>query len=97
VYAKDDGLGVLNLVSKDSSGKETVEYPSIGKVDYRKGLVSFSTAFSPQGSGLFMSVTVEPQNKDLYVFENRIFRISRAYSDSVSVTVLTETSRKSSL
>jgi hypothetical protein len=97
VYAKDDGLGVLNLVSKDSSGKETVEYPSIGKVDYQKGLVSFSTAFSPQSSGLFMSLTVEPQNKDLYVFENRIFRISRAYSDSVSVTVVTETSRKASL
>lgn len=97
VYAKDDGSGVINLISKDSSEKETVEYPNIGRVDYSTGTVSFSTKFAPQGNQLFVYLTAEPENTDLYVFENKMFRISRGYTDSVQVTVVSENARRISI
>lgn len=97
VYAKDDGNGVLNLISKDSMQKETIEYPNIGKVNYGSGVVSFSTAFSPVENQLFLFLTAEPENTDLYVFENKIFRINRGYSDSVQVSVMSNTARRASI
>lgn len=97
LVAVDDGNGAINLVSKDSAGVQTIEFPNIGQIDYENGVVRFSTRFAPQGNQLFFFVTVEPQNTDLFVFENKMFRISRGYADAVKVGVTTETSRKASI
>lgn len=94
LVAFDDGMGTINLISVDSSGNKNIEYSGIGRVDYQKGIVNFNTNFAPQGSDLFFVISAEPENTDLYVFENKIFRISRGYSDSVKISVLNATTRK---
>lgn len=97
LVALDDGMGAIHLFSVDSSGNRVVEYPNIGRVDYENGIVNFSTNFAPQGNELFFVVSAEPENTDLYVFENKIFRISRGYSDSVKVAVVNSSARKAGL
>jgi hypothetical protein len=72
-------------------------YPKIGLVDYKKGVVSMNTVFSPVSSSVFFTITAEPQNQDIFVEENKILRISRGYSDSVRVSVQTQTSRTETL
>jgi len=98
VYAIDNGNGKLNLVAKDSeSEKLVVVYPNIGTVDYDTGKINFSTFFSPVSINTYLTITVQPRNTDIFVFENSMLRISRGYSDSVNVSVLTETTRKNTL
>jgi hypothetical protein len=97
VSVVDDGYGKLNLVTTDSAGKQVLVYPNIGVIDYDNGKVSFNTAFSPVSTSPFFSITVQPRNKDIFVFENKILRVSRGYSDSVSVTLQSQTNRKQTL
>jgi hypothetical protein len=93
----DDGEGTLNLVSVADDGTQKIEYPNIGQVDYIRGIVSLNTTFVPSGNDLFFVITAEPENTDLYLFENSIFRINRGYADSVSVGITTASTRKASL
>lgn len=95
VTAIDDGNGNINLVVVDSEGKQKIVYQNIGLIDYDAGVVSFSTKFSPLGS--VMTISVQPKNTDLFVFENKIFRVNRGYSDSVKVNIVNQTARKQSL
>jgi len=99
--AADDGYGNLNLVTTDADGVQTVVYPNMGLVDYTNGTVKFSTKFNPNptsttASPLF-TVTVKPQNTDVFVFENNILRVSRGYADSVGVSLQTQINRKQNL
>lgn len=97
VYAEDDGFGKITLLSKDENNNPVLVYPNIGVVDYAKGTINFNTSFSPISTNAFFTVTVQPQNKDIFVFENKILRISRGYSDSVSVTLQSQVNRKNSI
>jgi hypothetical protein len=97
VYVTDDGYGKLNLVNTDSDGKISLVYPNIGTIDYENGVVSMNTSFSPTSTSQFFTITVEPKNKDIFVFENKILRVSRGYPDSVSVSLQSQTNRKQSL
>lgn len=97
VYAEDDGFGNINLVKPDEDGMTMLVYPRIGSVDYMNGVVNFSTSFSPQINSQFFTVTVEPQNTDIFVFENKILRISRGYSDSIKVSMQSNYNRKQNL
>lgn len=94
----DNGNGRLDLVSTDAdTGITKIVYPNIGSVDYDTGTVSVNTNFSPVSSSVFFSVTVEPRNQDLFVTQNRILRINKGYSDSVRVSVRTQTNRIDSM
>ena len=97
VYAVDNGYGKINLVTTDSSGMEIVVYPNIGVVDYANGTVKFSTAFAPTSSTVLFTLTVQPQNTDIFVFENKILRMSRGYTDSVRISLQSQVSRKQNL
>jgi hypothetical protein len=97
VSAVDNSDGRIDLVRIDEEGMSKLVYQNIGSVDYDKGIVRFNTNFSPTGSEIFLTITVEPQNDDLFVFENKMFRISRAYSDSIAVNLITQSNRKKAL
>ena len=97
VFAEDDGYGIINLVSNDASGKKILVYANIGRVDYDAGVVNFNTSFRPVSATTLFTVTVQPRNTDIFVFENKILRISRGYSDSVRVSLNTQVSRKQNL
>lgn len=95
VLVSDDGKGNLNLVTFDDEGMMKMVMMKIGTVDYDRGLVTLSGRFRPVANTNFISVTVKPRNQDLFVFENKILRVSRGYSDSVAVSLTTQTARKS--
>lgn len=97
VRAEDDGYGKINLVTIDSMGMKTLVYPNIGTVDYEKGIINFSTSFVPVTDSEIFTITVKPMNSDIYVFENKILRVSRGYSDSVKVSVKSYTARMNNL
>lgn len=97
VSAVDDGYGNINLITTDENGIQVVIYPKIGSVDYQAGTVNFKSSFSPVSTGSLFTVTVQPQNTDVFVFENKILRVSRGYSDSVRVSMQTQTSRKQTI
>jgi hypothetical protein len=97
VYAVDDGYGKINLVTTDSTGTQSLVYPNIGVVDYANGTIKFNTAFAPTSSTVLFTVTVQPQNTDIFVFENKILRVSRGYPDSVRISLQSQTSRKQNL
>jgi hypothetical protein len=97
VYAEDDGFGKINLMTKNENQEPVLVYPNIGTINYAKGIVNFSTSFVPITTNSFFAVTVQPQNKDIFVFENKILRISRGYADSVSVSLQTQVNRKNSI
>lgn len=97
VRVVDDGYGRLNLVSTESDGRQILVYPGIGTIDYAQGKVSFNTSFSPISTNPLFTITVQPQNKDVFVFENKILRVSRGYPDSVSVSLQSQVNRKQSL
>lgn len=97
VYAEDDGFGNINLVKTDEDGMNSLVYPRIGSVDYMNGIVNFSTSFSPTIRSQLFTVTVDPQNTDVFVFENKILRVSKGYSDSVTVSMQNNYVRKQNL
>jgi hypothetical protein len=97
VVAQDDGNGKVNLVRVETDGSTRLVYPNIGTIDYSEGKIGFNTRFAPITTNVFFTVTVQPQNADLFVFENKILRISRGYADSVAVSLTTQTDRKQSL
>jgi hypothetical protein len=96
VTGVDDGNGTINLVTTDQNGNRKLVYQNIGTIDYDTGVIRFSTNFNPVGGFLF-TVTVEPRYSDLFVFENKIFKINRGYSDSVNVSVVSQNTRKNTL
>jgi hypothetical protein len=99
--AADDGYGKLNIVTTDLNGVQTVIYSDIGTVDYANGTIKFTTSFNPNPTNTVASplftVTVKPENTDVFVFENNIIRVNRGYADSVSVSLQTQTNRKQNL
>jgi hypothetical protein len=97
VTVEDDGNSTLNLVVLESNGDVRVVLRGIGTVDYETGSVRFNTNFKPISQNIFFVVTAQPSNKDIFVFENNILRVSRAYSDSVKVSLITQETRKQSL
>jgi hypothetical protein len=97
VYAVDDGYGKINLVTTDKNGMQVLVYPKIGSVDYANGVVNFNTSFSPVSTDPLFTVTAQPQNTDIFVFENKILRLSRGYTDTVSVSLQSQISRKQNL
>jgi hypothetical protein len=97
VYATDDGYGKINLVTTDANGSQSTVYPNIGVVDYANGTVRFNTAFSPTSVSPLFTITVQPDNTDIFVFENKILRMSRGYADSVSISLQSQVSRKQNL
>lgn len=97
VYASDDGYGKINLVTNDANGIPSTVYPNIGVVDYTNGTVKFNTAFSPTSASTLFTITVQPENTDIFVFENKILRMSRGYTDSVSISLQSQVSRKQNL
>jgi len=97
VRAEDDGSGNINLVGVDSDGSKYLVYPKIGTVDYDDGMINFNTSFSPVIDDPLFTVTVQPRNSDIFVFENKILRVSRGYTDSVRVSVQSQTARKQNL
>ena len=94
VYGIDDGYGKINLVTADSSGRIRIVYANAGTVDYSMGIVNFNTTFQPITTNQLFTVTVQPASTDVYVSENKIFRISRGYSDSVKILMQTDTTRR---
>jgi hypothetical protein len=101
VSAVDDGYGKLNLITVDAEGIQTTVYSNIGSVNYTEGIIKFNTAFIPNptnsAASPFFTITVQPENSDVFVFENKILRISRGYADSVSVSLQSQTNRKQNL
>lgn len=88
VFLSNEQNGTLNLYGYDASRNKYMVYPNIGSVNYEDGSVSVKSSFNiEQTSGLF-TLTVDPENTDLYVSENKIFRISRGYSDSIKVRLV---------
>ena len=97
----DDGNGKLNVVRLDTVNNVVVlVYPSVGTVNYKTGYVSFNNKFVPIVSNSayqFLSITVTPANTDVFVFENKILRVSRVHPDSVSVKMVAYEKRKETL
>lgn len=97
VYVADDGYGKLNLITITSEGMQSIVYTNIGTIDYMQGTLKFNTSFSPVSSGSLFTITVEPAHSDIFVFENKIIRLSRGYSDSVTISMKTQMDRKQTL
>ena len=97
----DNGAGKLNVVSIDPDTKViTTIYPSVGTVNYKTGAIAFNGKFSPVvvlTSQQYLSITVEPLNSDVFVFENKILRVSKVYPDSATVTLLAYEKRRETL
>jgi len=97
VSAIDDGYGNINLITTDEKGRRVMIYEKIGTVDYEKGVVNFKSNFAPVSSNSLFTITVQPKNDDIFVFENKILRVNRGYADSVRVSLQTQTNRKQSI
>ena len=97
----DDGDGKLNVIRVDVITDEVVMvYPSIGTVNYKTGVLLFNSKFLPivaDSSYQFLNITVVPSNTDIFVFENKILRVSRVHTDSVSVSLVPYEKRKETL
>lgn len=96
---EDDGHGMINVVKYSTDGSKEVILESVGTVDYAKGIVGMNSKFVPQISNTLVygiTITVIPENQDLFVRENKIIRINRGYSDSVSVALSTEAASRAS-
>lgn len=93
----DDGSGNIHVIKYRSDGTAYNVYENIGTVDYAKGLVTLSAKFYPEvAEGIVYGITITaiPENQDLFVKENRIIRINRGYTDSVSISLVTQTEAK---
>lgn len=101
VKVLDDGYGKLNVISVDSTtGVSTIVYPSVGIVNYKTGVITFDGKFSPiivTSKQQYLTLTVKPLNDDVFVFENKILRISNVHADSVSVKLISHQKRKETL
>lgn len=97
-FVQDNGMGGLDVVIEDPDmmGQYIMVYPSVGTVDYNAGLVNLNSKFTPDTSmtkelAYPIAFTVEPDTTNIYANENQILRINPVYTDSVKVTVTTET------
>jgi hypothetical protein len=98
VRITDDGFGKLNLVRTDPLTQITTTiYSGIGEIYYSTGIIKFNGKFAPISIGnsqRFLTVTVTPLNTDIFSFENKILRISRVHTDSVSISMVPYEIRK---
>lgn len=98
VRITDDGFGKLNLVRTDPLTQITTTiYSSIGEIYYSTGIIKFNGKFAPISIGnsqRFLTITVTPLNTDIFSFENKILRISRVHTDSVSISMVPYEIRK---
>ena len=98
VQVVDDGAGKLNLVNTDPvTGIKVEIYKGVGSIDYSLGIIKFNGKFAPIASTVFqrfLTITVTPKNTDIFSFENKILRISRVYTDSVSISMVPYEIRK---
>ena len=94
----DDGSGKLDVVKYDTDPMmPMMVMKEVGTIDYSGGIITVGARFEPQisaGLGYGITITAKPKNQDLFVRENRIIRINRGYSDSVSLSLETETTSK---
>lgn len=96
---RDDGFGNLNVVrqNQDKLDEYILTYPSVGVVDYSTGVVTLNSKFQPS-SGVIETtafpiiITAEPDTTNIYANENQILRINPLYTDSVKVSVVSDTS-----
>ena len=97
----DDGAGKLNVVTINPDTEViTIIYPSVGVVNYKTGSVTFNGKFSPvvlTSTQQYLTITAEPLNSDVFVFENNILRISKVHSDSISVAMIAYEKRRETL
>lgn len=96
---QDDGFGNLRVVRQDpdNSNEYLLVYPSVGVVDYSAGTVTLNSKFQPnigtiETTAFPIIITVEPETTNIYANENQILRISPSYTDSVKVSVVSESS-----
>lgn len=98
VRITDDGFGKLNLVRTDPLTQITTTiYYGIGEIYYSTGIIKFNGKFAPISIGnsqRFLTITVTPLNTDIFSFENKILRISRVHTDSVSISMVPYEIRK---
>jgi hypothetical protein len=98
VRITDDGFGKLNLVRTDPLTQITTTiYSGIGEIYYSTGIIKFNGKFAPISIGnsqRFLTITVTPLNTDIFSFENKILRISRVHTDSVSISMVPYEIRK---
>lgn len=98
VRITDDGFGKLNLVRIDPLTQiTTTVYYGIGEIYYSTGIIKFNGKFAPISIGnsqRFLTVTVTPLNTDIFSFENKILRISRVHTDSVTISMVPYEIRK---
>lgn len=98
VKITDDGFGKLNLVRTDPLTQITTTiYSGIGEIYYSTGIIKFNGKFAPISIGnsqRFLTITVTPLNTDIFSFENKILRISRVHTDSVSISMVPYEIRK---
>jgi hypothetical protein len=96
---EDDGYGSLSVVKNETNGDKTTVLTAVGTVDYANGTVRLNSKFIPEistGTVYGIIITVQPKNQDLYVKENKIIRVNRGYSDSVSVSLFSEVASRAS-
>jgi hypothetical protein len=87
---RDTGSGSMDVIKMEADGMETPVYSGVGTVDYENGTVTLNSKFAPvipTGLEYAITVTAEPHTQDLFVYENRIFRINRGYPDSVNISL----------
>jgi hypothetical protein len=81
------------------TGEKSLVLGGVGTIDYTKGIVRLNSKFVPQiaeGIVYGITITVQPSNQDLFVKENRVIRVNRGYSDSVSISLSNEMASKAS-
>jgi hypothetical protein len=96
---EDDGYGTLNVIKCEMTGEKSLVLGGVGTIDYTKGIVRLNSKFVPQiaeGIVYGITITVQPSNQDLFVKENRVIRVNRGYSDSVSISLSNEMASKAS-
>lgn len=98
---QDDGTGKINVISiDDTTNAVTIVYPSVGTITYNTGIISFNSKFLPiinTTAQQYLTITVTPKNTDVFVFENKILRISGVHADSISIQMSAYEKRKETI
>ena len=80
----EDGEGQLRIFKQESSGTQTYVKNNIGTVDYDTGLVTINNLLISAYNGSYLSININPVEKNIFGIRNQILLITDASIQTIN-------------
>jgi hypothetical protein len=93
-YIDDDGQGLMRLYTLDTNFQKTITNPSVGTVDYDKGIITLNNLNITSLADIDFEISMKPKANDVVSALHQIAEVAR---DHLTVTIIADKSASGDL